>query len=214
MKDNKPLEIKHLPLAKLSPNNWNCNKMSEQMEQKLRAYVQQEGLVQAVVARPIGKDQFEIVDGYHRFEIAKKLGFKTIPCVILNLDDKRARILSINMNELKGQPVQNLLAEIIHDLNKESPLEDLEKILPYSREELDDTLELLRLPMADLEKTLEEEARQAEEQMPVVVQVVLDQQQNKIFEQALGKAFEKIGMRKNRKATAVTMMAQALLDIQ
>lgn len=212
MKQNEKLKIQHIPVASLTFNSWNSNRMGREMEERLKTYIKKEGMIQTLLVRPKGKDKFEVVDGAHRLNVAKELGYQNVPCIVLNLDDRQARIASLNLNELKGQPVPNLLAEIIHDLSKEASLDDLSKILPYSREELDDCLELLRLPLADLEKALEKDAQKQEEMMPTIISIVLDREQNAVFEQALEKAFQKIGMKRNRKASAITMMAKSFLE--
>jgi len=49
-----------------------------------------------------------------------------VPCSIVELDDRRAKILSINLNEMKGESVPALLGRVIHDLEMELSLEDLE----------------------------------------------------------------------------------------
>ena len=166
------LKITDIPVEKLSPNPWNPNRMSEPMKHKLREYIKKEGFVEPIVVRPRGEG-FEILGGFHRWSIAKELGHQSIPCVIVNLDDRRAKILSINLNEMKGQSLPNLLSELIHDLSKEITLEDIESRLPYSMEELKDSLELLKIPDG-LEAYLEEESARRELERPKILSFVVE----------------------------------------
>ena len=69
-----------------------------------------------------------------------------MPCNVVELDDRRAKILSVNLNELKGQSVPSLLAELVHDLSRELSLDDLASQLPYDAAELEDLQELLKIP--------------------------------------------------------------------
>ena len=166
------LKVTHIEVEKLRPNPWNPNRMSDEMFHKLKEYVKREGMVEPIVVRPQG-EEYEILGGYHRWLICKELGYGSVPCVVVELDDRRARILSINLNELKGQSLPHLLAELIHDLSKEVTLEDLETQLPYTSAELKDSLELLKLPDG-LDAWLEEEAKRQERERPVILSFVVD----------------------------------------
>ena len=166
------LEVTHIEVGRLKPNPWNPNRMSDEMFHKLKEYIRREGMVEPIVVRSDGEG-FEILGGYHRWLICKELGHATVPCVVLELDDRRAKVLSVNLNELKGQSLPQLLAELIHDLSKEATLEDLETQLPYSLSELKDSLEILKLPDG-LDAWLEEEAERQERERPVILSFVVD----------------------------------------
>ena len=166
------LKITNIPVEKLTPNPWNPNRMSPEMRHKLKEYIKREGFVEPIVVRAKGEG-FEILGGFHRWSIAKELGNKTVPCVVVNLDDRRAKILSVNLNEMKGQSLPDLLANLVHDLSKEITLEDLETQLPYSIDELKDSLELLKIPDG-LEAYLSEEAARQEKLRPQILSFVVD----------------------------------------
>lgn len=168
------LTVQEIGVEKLTPNPWNPNRMSEEMRAKLKAYLQREGFVEPLVVRPHGKDGYQILGGFHRWEIARELGYATVPCVVVDLDDARAKILSVNLNEMKGQSLPTLLASLIHDLSKELSLEDLENQLPYSVAELQDSLELLKLPDGLDDYLAREADRQARERPQILSFVVED----------------------------------------
>ena len=167
------LTVVEIGVEKLTPNPWNPNRMSEAMRAKLKIYLQREGFVEPLVVRPLGED-YQILGGFHRWEIAKELAYPTAPCVVVDVDDKRAKVLTINLNEMKGQSLPALLANLVHDLSKELVLEDLEKQLPYSIDELKDSLDLLKIPDG-LDGFLKTEAeRQARERPHILTFVVED----------------------------------------
>ena len=111
---------------------------------------------------------------------------------------------------MHGEALPHLLAELLHDLNSEISVDDLETMLPFDAKEIEDTLDLMRLPEG-LDAMLEEEAKKQEAEAPIIISVVLDKKQNEIFEAALEEAVKDIGTVKNRKGRAVEMMAGAFL---
>jgi len=196
------LKVVQVPVEKLRPNPWNPNRMSEEMFHKLREYLQREGLVEPIVVRP-REEGYEILGGYHRWRICKdELGYETVPCVVVDLDDRRAKILSVNLNELKGQSVPDLLAQLVHDLSREVNLDDLATQLPYSKAELSDVLEILKVPDG-LKEYLDAEVEKAERERPQVVSFVVDDPEP--VEQAVAAAQARGG--------PGTTRGKALLDI-
>ena len=169
---NRAFELVEIDVERIEPNPWNPNRMSPEMYEKLREYVKKEGLVEPIVVRPRGEG-YQILGGYHRWKIAQDLGYETVPCAVVELDDRRAKILSVNLNEMKGQSVTSLLSELIYDLNKELILEDLETMLPYTEGELKDCLEIMKIPDG-LEALLNEQAALAERERPHILSFVVD----------------------------------------
>jgi len=209
------VEILEIPVEWVHPNNWNVNRMAPAMRKKLAAYLKREGLVEPLVVRahPAHKGQYELLGGEHRWRICKEeLGHEKVPCVVVDgLDDKRAKILSVNLNEMSGVSVPALLSRLLSGLSQEMTLPDLEATLPYDAREIQDALSLMQLPEG-LGDELEDEAAAMDKESPVVVTVVLDKQQHETFARAIEKASDEIGKAKDFKARAVTRMAQAYLD--
>ncbi len=199
-KADEKLTVQHVGVEMLTPNSWNPNRMAPEMQAKLKVYIEREGFVEPLVVRRKGEG-FEILGGYHRWGIAKELGYETVPCVVLNLDDRRAKILSVNLNEMRGESLPNLLANLVHDLSKELTLDDLESQLPYSISELKDSLELLKIPDG-LEAYLNEEAARQEREQPTILSFVVDDAET--VERAIAKAQE---------ATSGQTRGRALVDV-
>jgi ParB-like chromosome segregation protein Spo0J len=202
------LTVVEISVEKLTPNPWNPNRMSAVMRAKLRVYLQREGFVEPLVARPLGGN-YQILGGFHRWDIAKELGYTTVPCVVVNVDDKRAKILTINLNEMKGQSLPALLANLVHDLSKELVMEDLERQLPYSIDELKDSLDLLKIPdgLDDFLKT--EAERQARERPQILTFVVEDAE---VIERAIQTVKRKHGV--GTRGAALVAIARAYSDAQ
>jgi ParB/RepB/Spo0J family partition protein len=96
---SKAFELQEIAVGRLEPNPWNPNRMSDEMYHKLKQYIRREGLVEPIVVRPVA-DVYQILGGYHRWKIARELGYETVPCAVVELDDRRAKILSVNLNEM------------------------------------------------------------------------------------------------------------------
>ena len=210
------MEVVQIAVGRLVPNPWNVNRMSKAMRKKLSAYLKREGLVEPLVVRPHPKElgYFEILGGYHRWSICKNdLGFDTVPCVVIEgLNDKRAKILSVNLNSMKGEAVPSLLSNLLNDLQQDMPLPDLEATLPFDNTEIQDYITLLQIPEGFADE-LEDEARKQDDEAPTVLTLVLDKKQSVLWDEAVEAAKDEVGGAKNPKArTLEVVCAQYLAD--
>lgn len=206
--ENKSLTVVDLPVDKVRPNSWNTNRVPAHIYAKLKQYVRREGLLEPVIVRPVEGEMFELVGGEHRWRIARELGWLHIPAAIVQLDDRRARIASVNLNSLKGDNIASLLAELVHDLSKEASLADLASELPWDETELDDLLRLLELPQGFADD-LAAEAEKAERERPRVVAFSVSAQQEVIISEAIARAL--VDVAGVSRGAALTTIARAYL---
>ena len=208
------MKVVEIDVGEIHPNDWNVNRMGPGMWKKLVRYLKREGLVEPLVVRshPKREGEFELLGGEHRWRICKEeLKYETVPCVVVNgLDEKRAKILSVNLNEMSGESMPSLLSKLLNDLHADMPMPDLEAVLPYDSREIQDVLSLMQLPEG-LGEEIEDEAEEVDKECPTPVTVVLDKRQAAIFEEALDRAKVEIGTARDMKARAVTLMAEAYL---
>ena len=197
----------------LEANTWNVNRMSPGMMKKLKAYLKREGLVEPIIVRPHPNKEgrYEILGGFHRWTIcSQELDYETVPCVVADLNDKRAKILSVNLNSMSGQAVPHLLSNLLHDLEQEMPMPDLEATLPFDKNEITDFLSLMQIPEGFADE-LEREAKQKDKDAPEVLTVVLDKKQHGLWEQAVEAAEEEVGGARNPKARTLELLATKYL---
>lgn len=64
---------------------------------ELQASIAQRGLIQPIIIRPV-RDRFETVAGARRLEACKRLRWRRIPCIIRDLDDRKAFEISLIEN--------------------------------------------------------------------------------------------------------------------
>jgi hypothetical protein len=62
--------------------------------------IRTDGVLQPILVRPMG-DDYEVVEGHHRFEASKLVGCETIPCYIREMTDREVLIV-----QLKAQAVR------------------------------------------------------------------------------------------------------------
>jgi len=95
-----------LCINQIKANTWNCNILGEQERQNLKQRMTQDGqekTVPIIVRKLPNTDLYELVDGEHRWEIAKELGWITIEALIQEADELQARALCISYNRIRGR---------------------------------------------------------------------------------------------------------------
>jgi len=135
------MEIWDLPIEQLHEAWWNANKTDAKILQRLRASISKYGLVQNLVVRPEGVG-YEVLSGNQRLILLRELDVKKIPCVIIHMNDAQARLLAQALNHIHGDDDQGLRAELLREVMKAIPEEEILKILPDTLEGLNGMISL------------------------------------------------------------------------
>ncbi len=114
MKTQSHIQIEHIPVNDLKPDPANPRRISEQELEALTRSIRQFGLVDPVIAR---KEDKTVIGGHQRLLAARKVGYKTVPVVFVDLSVEQARLLNIALNKISGSFDQELLARLLNDLN-------------------------------------------------------------------------------------------------
>jgi len=178
----------------IHPNDWNVNAFDPEHYPKLVESIREQGFMEPVkvTADAQRPGHYLLVDGYHRWKAAGELGIEELPCEVWKITAEEAKIRGLQLNYLRGQPVPDRLAHLIHELNRELSLPDLAAMLPWSEGQLRDSLELLKLP-ADLSQRLEEKVAAHAAQAPIPVTVVMLPKEHEVFQQAMTAAGRELG---------------------
>lgn len=161
----KKQSIKKVKIEQLKPNSWNPNQMSKETSHKLKNNIKAFGYVEPIVAADMGGGELVIVDGEHRWKAMQE---ETEPVDVVLLEgytEQELKLLTINLNELKGNFQPNELAGLIAELDNTFK-NKLDDVLAYSRTEKNDYLELLKQPISNTDK-IEDELKKLEEEKPV-----------------------------------------------
>ena len=129
------MNVVGLRLSVLIPASWNPNNMAVAMLDRLTASIRSYGLLIPLIVRPIGK-VYEVLSGNQRLTVVAGLGFKTVPCIIVDLDDAHARLLAQALNHLRGEDDLGLRAELLRTVLQHLPVDEVLAVLPESADGL------------------------------------------------------------------------------
>jgi ParB family chromosome partitioning protein len=146
-----------VPLALIDPNpaQPRTTIRPEALEQLSRS-IQESGVVQPILLRPVPNGRYQIIAGERRFRAAQKLGLTTIPAAVRTIADDRvlefALVENIQREELS--PIEE--AQALRRLQDELGLtqEALAGKVGKDRATVANTIRLLRLP-ADVREELQ-----------------------------------------------------------
>ena len=124
------MKVTELSLDQLKEAPWNPNQMDEAMFQKLRESLTRYGLVQNLVVRPVEEGCYEVLSGNQRLQALRELQRSPVPCVVVDLDDAHARLLSQALNRIAGSDDLGLRAELLQSVLEELPQSEVLKLLP------------------------------------------------------------------------------------
>jgi ParB family chromosome partitioning protein len=130
------VKVTELPLEQLKEASWNPNQIAEAMLQKLRQSLTRYGLVQNLVVRPLEVDCYEVLSGNQRLQVLRELKRSPVPCVVVDLDDAHARLLSQALNRIQGKDDLGLRAEMLKEILEQVPQAEVIKLLPETAESL------------------------------------------------------------------------------
>jgi ParB family transcriptional regulator, chromosome partitioning protein len=142
--------LKSVPIAQIARNplqprtEFNADELSE-LEQSLKAT----GLLQPItVRRRPGKDGFELIAGERRLRAATKLGWKEIPAIIKELDDKTVLTMALveNLQRADLNPIEE--GEGYQKLSHEFGLtqQEIAETVGKDRTTISNVLRILQLP--------------------------------------------------------------------
>jgi ParB family chromosome partitioning protein len=151
-------ETAELSMNSIVPNpNQPRKNFDEASLKELAASIEEHGLLQPILVRPIGNGKYQIVHGERRWRACKLIGLETIKAEVRKLDDKQV---------LEIQLIENLQREDLNPIDEAETFrriveelgythEELAKRISKSREYVTNKLRLLKLP-DDIKKALQD----------------------------------------------------------
>ncbi len=157
----------------LKPNEYNPNIMTDEQFSSLVSDFEENGFVGQPII--ITKD-YVIIDGEHRWRVAKFLNYEKVPVVYYNpKDEDHQKMLTVGWNAKRGEFNPLKLAKLIQDLNQKYTLEELSVKLGFSASDLKDKLTLNQLTPEFIEN-LKKEAEEKEKEVPRVMNFAVNQE--------------------------------------
>ena len=115
---------------------------------ELVASIKEQGILQPILARPIGPDRFEIVAGERRWRAAQKAGLHEVPVVVREFSDEEALQIAIieNVQRQDLSPIEEARAykRLARDWGHTQ--EQVAKLVGKSRPHVTNLVRLLGLP--------------------------------------------------------------------
>lgn len=132
--DNPIDNIQWIDPNELEANTYNPNMVYPQELKLLEFSIQNQGWVQPILVN----QNKEIIDGFHRWLIAKKNGW-LVPIAILNLTEPERKLLTIRINRAKGSHIAFKMSDIIKSLVNEHgmPVKQIAKEIGATKDEIE-----------------------------------------------------------------------------
>jgi hypothetical protein len=92
--------IEKKKISELKPAPYNPRKSTEKQEQHLKASLEKFGVVEPII---FNKQTGFIVGGHFRVRELKKLGYKEVDCVIVDLSEEDEKELNVRLNANTGE---------------------------------------------------------------------------------------------------------------
>lgn len=120
-------QVKDLPLAQIVPNQFQPRRQfTADSINELAQTLSTEGLLQPIAVRKQG-EKYEIIAGERRFRAAQKLGWKTIPSIVRDLNDEQTASLAL---------IENLQREDLNPIDEAEAYQRLMKLNKLTQQEL------------------------------------------------------------------------------
>lgn len=146
-----PTEKKIVPIDSIIANFWNPNVMPKATFEKMKQTIVEKGLFGSIYVRRFESTsgiQYQILDGQHRWQACKELGWTEIPVevAINEVSDRETQFWTIYFNNTRGKD----------DIEKRSViLENLElgqiPLLPFTEEEIENEKKLFKFDFSQYE---------------------------------------------------------------
>jgi len=128
-----------IPVKRLIPAEWNYKLDDEELAEKLKNNIEMHGQLENIMVRQLDSGGYEIVNGNHRLPAFRDLKIKEVMCFNFGkISDAQAKRIAVETNETRFPTDYIRLAELIKGISDETPMEELERTMPWTMEELED----------------------------------------------------------------------------
>lgn len=179
-------DVQMVAIETIKPSPFeNANEFSQELFASFKKDIETNGLIgQSLIVNP--KDN-TLVDGHHRLRAMQELGYEEVPVIYYEpQDETEHKILSIALNKKRGnfnEQKLHTLIKSIHDSGKYS-LEELAEKLGFNNTEIREKLEAIKIDQ-DLINKLENDAKEQELALPVLMTFSVSQRDAEFIEEAI-----------------------------
>jgi hypothetical protein len=190
-------QVQSIALERLIAHPDNPNRMSKTNFAKLVRNIERTGRYEPLVVRPCPQKNchsctsrnpdddriscFQIINGHHRCQALRELGYKTADAIVWDIDDQDADVLLATLNRLGGSDILEKKLALLKRLNQRMEVGKLAKLLPLRAGQIE---RLTELTISNCRTAIE--SRKSQILNPLVF--FLNDKQQKIIENALALA--------------------------
>ena len=139
-------QLLELPVERLSRGRYQPRlDMEPQALEELAASIKAQGVLQPIVVRPIGGDNFEIIAGERRWRAAQMAKLEQVPVVIRDVPDEAAIAMAL---------IENIQRENLNPIEEAIALQRLQQEFELSQQEVADAVGKSRTAVANLLRLL------------------------------------------------------------
>lgn len=139
-------ELRSLPIEFLRPGQYQPRKsMAPEALEELAASIARHGIMQPVVARRVGNDQYEIIAGERRWRAAQQAGLDRVPVILRDVSDEDCLALSL---------IENIQREDLNALEEAVALARLQQEFGLTQQQIADAVGRSRVAVANLLRLL------------------------------------------------------------
>ncbi|RST70970.1 nucleoid occlusion protein [Siminovitchia acidinfaciens] len=153
-------EVRNISVPAIIPNRFQPRTIFDESKiEELARTIHTHGIIQPIVVREAGNEQFEIIAGERRFRAVQMLGWDEIPAIIKNLNDTETASVALieNLQREELTPIEEAIAYgkllELHNLTQEALAQRLGK----GQSTVANKLRLLKLPEEIQEGLLKKE---------------------------------------------------------
>ncbi len=107
------MEIKKIKISELKEAEYNPRvKMEGEEFENLKNSIKEFDMVEPIVVN----QDMTIIGGHQRVNAARSLLWEEVPCIVLNLDKKKEKLLNIALNRIVGRWDESKLAKLIKEI--------------------------------------------------------------------------------------------------
>ena len=148
------MEIVNINIDNLNIADINVRKTQIIEIAELANSINDNGLINPITVKSIGNDKYEIIAGQRRYLAMKELNKHTIPCIILNITNKKAEQISLIEN-IQKNALSNCDKVISYSKlfeNNNNDYSKIKEIINVSKSTMQKYLKIKDLPKQILEK--------------------------------------------------------------
>ncbi|MGR5178621.1 ParB/RepB/Spo0J family partition protein [Vibrio parahaemolyticus] len=135
-------DLAELSINSLRPGIYQPRKdMASEALEELAASIQSQGIIQPIVVRSVGHEQYEIIAGERRWRAARQAGLKMVPCLIKNVQDRAAVAMAL---------IENIQREDLNAIEEAQALERLQDEFELTHQQVADVIGKSRTAVSNL----------------------------------------------------------------